>query len=395
MSLLQVGRRGFLRTACRHCVGFAGLGLAGEAIGQPQAPALDMPARFTRPALDSDEGGLWAMMDREEARVRRSSFVVRDEALVAYLQGLVCKLGGDHCIDVRVHVVRNAYFNASMAPNGMLQVWSGLLLRVDNEAQLAAVLGHELGHYLERHTLERMRDLKGRSALAAFMAVFGLAGSLASLGVLAGAYAFSREQEQRADRIGMQLLLSAGYDGSQAAQVWDNLLEELRVTGGEEAGKRSPMFATHPPIATRHNDLLSLAGSAAGGLGDGALDGLLARHRIGWLMDEIRRGQFEESVVLFDRLLRRNPQDEQVLFARGEARRLRDQPEDVVAAIDDLTRASEGMRAPVESFRSLGLAHKRRSNVAAAVSAFEKYLALVPGAGDAGLIQTYIAELKP
>ena len=57
-------------------------------------------------------------------------------------------------------------FNAMMAPNGMMLVWSGLLLRVENEAQLAAILGHELGHYLERHSVEQLRAAKDRAVLA-------------------------------------------------------------------------------------------------------------------------------------------------------------------------------------------------------------------------------------
>ena len=69
----------------------------------------------------------------------------------------------------QVHLVRTPLFNASMAPNGMMQVWTGLLLRVDDEAQLAAVLGHEFGHYLARHSTERLRDAKSRSAFGAFL----------------------------------------------------------------------------------------------------------------------------------------------------------------------------------------------------------------------------------
>ncbi|HVE54757.1 MAG TPA: M48 family metalloprotease, partial [Ramlibacter sp.] len=145
-SAASGGRRAFLRSACRHCAGWGGL--ASGAAWAQGLPDVALPARFTRPALDTDEGGLWALMDREETRLRRSPLVVRDEALTKYLRDLVCSLGGEHCTDVRVHVVRTAQFNASMAPNGSMQVWSGLLLRVDNEAQLAAVLGHELGHYL-------------------------------------------------------------------------------------------------------------------------------------------------------------------------------------------------------------------------------------------------------
>jgi predicted Zn-dependent protease len=377
-------------------VGFAGLGLTGAVFGQsPAADVSLVPARLVRPALDTDEGGLWAMMDREETRLRRSSFVVRDEALNNYLRTLVCKLGGEHCADVRIHVVRTAQFNSTMAPNGMMQVWSGLLLRMENEAQLAAVLGHELGHYLERHLLERLRDVKSKSAAATFLAMFGLVGALAGLGVAASMYAFNREQEQRADRIGMRLMQRAGFDGAQAAQVWDNLLAELKITEGAEAGRRSPMFATHPPVANRRDELLALAGTAGGSLGDGEFERVMASHRLEWLQEEIRRGQFEESLVLFDRMLRKNPEDAQVLFARGEVRRLRDQPGDLQPAIDDLTRASGADQAPPASHRSLGLAHKRRADAPAAVVAFEKYLTLSPEAGDAGLIKTYISELKP
>lgn len=389
------GRRTFLRHACAGCLGAGGWGFAALARAQGESEPLTVPARFARPAIDTDEGGMWAMMDREETRLRRSSFVVRDEALNDYLRRLVCKLGGDHCADVRVHVVRNANFNATMAPNGMMQVWSGLLLRIENEAQLAAVLGHELGHYLEKHMVEQLRDRKNRAALATFLSMFGLVGAVASLGVVAGLFAFSREHEQRADRIGLRLMQRAGYDGAQAARVWDNLLAELRVTDPEDAGKRSLMFATHPPAVGRRDDLLKLAGTAGGTTGDGEFERLVAQHRFEWLLEEIRRGQFEESLALFDRLLQGNPADAQILYARGEVRRLRDGPDDLQPAIDDLLRASAGERAPVESYRSLGLAHKRRADAPSAAAAFQKYLTLSPQAGDAGMIKTYLTELTP
>jgi hypothetical protein len=389
------GRRGFLRSACRHCLGFSALGLGLPGRAQAGADGHVMPARFARPAVETDEGGLWALMDREETRLRRSSFAVRDEGLASYLLDLVCRLGGEHCPDIRVHVVRTSHFNASMAPNGMMQVWSGLLLRLENEAQLAAVMGHELGHYLERHTLERLRDAKNRAAFGQFLGMFGLAGAIAQLGVLASMFAFSREQEQRADRFAMQLLQRAGYDGTHAARVWENLLGELKITGGEDAGKRSPMMATHPAEADRRDELLRLAGNRGGRLGAAEYQRAIAPHRLGWLMDEIRRGQFEESIVLFTRLLRTNEDDAQTLFARGEVYRLRGNPGDQELALDDLVRAANIDRAPAETFRSLGLVHRRRSDGTAATAAFERYLALAPEAPDAGLITTYRTETKP
>lgn len=394
------GRRAFMRSACRHCLALGAFGATAGAVAQTAAgvpatlPAA-LPARFTRPALDTDEGGLWAIMDREETRLRRSSFAVHDEALTRYLTSLVCKLAGDHCPDARVHVVRTPYFNASMAPNGMMQVWTGLLLRVDNEAQLAAVLGHEMGHYLSRHTLERMRDVKNKTAVAAFMGMFGLVGAIAQIGVVASAFAFSRDQEQQADRWGMKLMRDAGYDCSQAAQVWDNLIAELQVTGGADAGKRSALFATHPPAADRRDELLRLAGTAGGALGADEYRAAIAPHRLEWMQDEVRRGQYEESLVLFGRMLKRDPDDAQALFARGEVYRLRDATGDTDLALADLSRCVAEMKAPADAFRSLGLVYRRRSDAASANSAFEKYLALAPDSADAALIKTYLTEAKP
>ncbi|MBE7368031.1 M48 family metallopeptidase [Ramlibacter pallidus] len=386
-------RRAFLRSACRHCVGFGALGLGGGALAQ--APAeWKSPPRFTRPALDTDEGGLWSLMDREETRLRRSPSLVRDAALSGYLRDLVCRLGDDHCGDVRVYVVRTAQFNASMAPNGCIQVASGLLLRVDNEAQLAAVLGHELGHYLERHTVERLRDLKNKAAAAMVLAMFGPAGALASLGVAASAMGFSRDQELRADEIGMRLIRKAGYDGRQAAQVWDDLLAELKIRGGEDVGTRSTMFATHPPAGARRDALLRIAGEAGGKLGAEELDRVIAPHRLDWLQEELRRGQFEESLELFTRKLKAQPEDPLHLYARGEALRQRGKDDDVQAALADLQKGAALPKAPADLFRSLGLVHRRRNDPAAANAAFEQYLALAPDAGDAGLIKSYLTETK-
>ena len=118
----------------------------------------------------------------------------------------------------------------------------------------------------------------------------------------------------------MKLMQEAGYDGRQAAQVWDNLLGELKVTGGDDVAHRSAMFATHPPAGNRRDDLLALAGDRGGRLGESEFRKAIAPLRFQWIRDEIRRGQSEESLVLFDRLLARDKDDVEVLYARGEVR---------------------------------------------------------------------------
>jgi predicted Zn-dependent protease len=396
-------RRGFLQSACKHCLGLGALASGVGALAQDASPAspsstFKMPGRFSRPAVDTEEGGLWNMMDREEVKLRRSPLAIKDPVLMKYLGDLTCRLTDGHCPDIRVHVMRMPMFNASMAPNGMMQVWSGLLLRVENEAQLAAIVGHELGHYLERHQLEQLRDAKDKAMLAQIIGlVGGVAGAVGRIGILASSLAFSREHETRADRMGMRLMKQAGYEGRQAAAVWDNLLAELKITGGEDVGQRNVMFATHPAVGSRRDDLLTLAGDSGGSKGATEYQKTIAPMRFGWLQDEIKRGQYEESVVLFDRLLARNTTDAEVLYARGEVYRLRAEQDDLQRSLDDLQRATAAApdQAPAEAYRSLGLLHKQRLDTTAAVQAFEKYLSLVPDAPDGGMVKAYLTELKP
>lgn len=378
-------RRRFLGAGCAACAAW----LAGAARAQD---AWQMPPRFARPELESDEGGLWAMMDREERRLRRSPFALRDAKLQAHVQGIACRLAGEHCPDVRVHLVRTPYFNASMAPNGMMQVWTGLLLRVDNEAQLAAVLGHEIGHYLARHAVETLRDAKSRSAFGQFLGVFGLVGAIGQLGVLASMFGYRQEHERAADAIGVTLMKKAGYDPAEAPRVWANLLLEIRARPGGES--ESPMFATHPPAAERQEALAQLAAAAPGGeTNEAAWRAMVAPFLNGWLAEEVKRGQHEESLALLGRLMARSPQAAAYAWARGEVYRSRGGEGDLERALADYQSALAAGREPPETHRGLGLAQRARLQPALARASFQRYLELAPQAPDAPMIRSYMEEL--
>jgi predicted Zn-dependent protease len=386
-------RRAFLRSACRHCLGLGALaGVSGFA---QDLSSIKVPQRFARPAPDTDEGGLWGLMDREEQRVRRSPLTIHDQAFHQYLQDLVCKLAGEFCPDVRVYPVRVPQFNAMMSPNGMMVVWSGLMLRAENEAQLAAVLGHELGHYMERHTVEQLRAQKEQAVLSTLVGLVGGVGTfLGQIGLSAGLFAFSREHEGRADRMGVRLMKHAGYDAREAANVWDNLLQELKVTGGKDAGKSGDIFDTHPTSAGRRDELLALAGNDGGDKGEARYRKAIAPMRLGWLHDEIKRGQYEESLVLFERMVGHDADDAEALYARGEIYRLRGDRGDAERALADLDRASRLRKPPAEAFRSLGLLHQQRNETVAAAQAFQSYLAQAPQAADAAMVRSYLTDLK-
>lgn len=392
-------RRQLLAAGCAHGAAlWGGTAFAAEdgSVAAP-VPAFDddyaMPQRFQRPDVASDEGGLWALMDGQEAKLRRSSFMMHDAALHDYLQGIACRLAGEHAPDVRVYPMRTPFFNASMAPNGMMQVWSGLLLRVDNEAQLAAVLGHETGHYLQRHAVERLRDAKQRSAFGLFMAPLGIIGLGAALANRAGGMGYSRDQEREADRIGLLLMRRAGYDPREASRVWTNLLDELSAGPGDPA-KRSPMFASHPASQERADTLGRLAAQMppGGEVGDAEFVRQMAPLQALLIEDEILRGQYGESLVLFTRLIGRSPTRADLFAARGEVHRLRGEAGDADAALADLEHATALGGEPPSAWRSLGYLRQKRQQSPEARVAFARYVELAPDAPDVDMIKTYLSD---
>ena len=386
-ATLSLSRRRWLQWGCAHCTVLPG----AASLAQTEWMA---PPRHARPELTGDEGGLWALMDREETRLRRSTFVLREPTLRNYLSGLACKLAGEHCPDLRVYAVRTPLFNASMAPNGMMQVWTGLLLRVDNEAQLAGVLGHEIGHYLQRHSIERLRDAQARSAFATLLVPFGLIGLVGQLGAMAGLLAYSREHEREADRIGIALMVKSGHDPREASKVWLNMRSELAAGPAGDPAKRSVMFATHPGVEERQALLEQLASGLGGFVGESEYQAIIEPMLWDLLEDELKRAQYDESIVLLDRHCAKRPQRGDVRWFRGEARRLRAQGNDSELAVEDFNAALALDKAPAQAHRSLGFIYRTQGRKQDAAAALTRYLEAMPAATDAGMVQSYLSELK-
>jgi predicted Zn-dependent protease len=233
-----------------------------------------------KPAIESDEAGLWMYMDDIEENLKTSGRIETDPLFNAYTRKIICKLAPDYCENIRFYIVRTPHFNASMAPNGSMQIWTGLMLRAQNEAQLAYVLGHEIGHYQRRHSLKQWRSVRDTSSvliffqLAAAGAGVGFAGDMAQLIALAGIFAYSRDQEREADDIGFELMANAGYDFHEAANIWQALIEEHEAADHPD---QFILFASHPSTQERVKIRRQVRGKAPGGLSclDSSLSGRL------------------------------------------------------------------------------------------------------------------------
>jgi predicted Zn-dependent protease len=154
------------------------------------------------------------------------------------------------------NVVTQKDVNAWCMPGGKIAVYTGLLEKLQpTDDELAAVVGHEIGHALREHARERISEQMGAGLLASVADIIGSAygiqgvGKLANTGLdLAMTLPHSRLQETEADRIGVELAARAGYNPHAAVTLW----EKMSQLGGQEP----PQFlSTHPSSQTRLQDL--------------------------------------------------------------------------------------------------------------------------------------------
>ena len=370
-------------------------------------PSLPAPAADPAPVgagyapTDEDERGLWMLMEEEERKLKTSSFVMRDPALNAYVRGVFCRTVGPRCADIRVYLVRTPYFNASMAPNGMMVVYSGLFLRTRDEAQLAAVLGHEFTHYEGRHSVRLYRDIKSKTNALAWMSIVPLANlavagavAVAQIGVLGSIGAFSREMERDADTGSVKLLADAGYDPMAASRIWEQIRAEMDATAaarGRKSQKDKPggLLASHPPTAERMTDLKALAEkqpvTGTPTLHRTEYRAALAPYWAQLVDDQIKLNDFGATELLLAELARDGWTPE-LLFARGELYRTRGRPEDLASAAGFYRDAVAQAGAPVEAWRGLGLSLMRSGHQPEGQAALKTYLENKPDASDRAVI---------
>lgn len=196
-----------------------------------------------QPEEAQDEQGIWMELLEYETMLQKSPLLVRDVEMNIYLRTVVCEVAGNYCPDIRVYLLRNPGFNASMAPTGMMQVWTGLLVRATTTDELAAVIGHEIAHYTRLHSLERLRSAKAKSATGSIfdmglILATGYSVPVGQIMAIMSYMAYNRNQESEADLLGAKLMMDADMNPHAAYRVWRNLVieEEAAAVKRKESG---------------------------------------------------------------------------------------------------------------------------------------------------------------
>jgi predicted Zn-dependent protease len=203
-----------------------------------------------------------------------------DPALQAYVDEIGASLAAVSelpDLEFTFTLLNSEVANAFALPGGYVYITRGLMTLAENEAEMAGVLGHEIGHVTARHAAQRQTQATGAGLLATLgtigAAILGgetagrLAQQVAGVGAQAYVASYSREQELEADMLGIRYLARAGYD-PQAMATFLKKLDDAssldRAIEGQEGDPAASWFATHPRTLERVEEVAAQAGDGDG-----------------------------------------------------------------------------------------------------------------------------------
>lgn len=365
---------------------------------------------------NTKESDLWESASKHENRLKNAGTVFHDREVEAYLEDLTERMLGDSLdhlgITLDFVLVAEPTLSGWTYPYGTIGLHSGLLVRMDNEAQLAAIVAHEISHFLQRHTYRELIVDGRNSALGkglGFLAglavasetgsfdpnVMGFTGDLWTNLATSG---YSQKNEYVADEEGLRLMANAGLSIEEAIPAF-HALAENEVYG---AGDPRKMWSSHPRLEDRIKNLQKeikrakrdkeyVAGTVPDSRDyyDAIAPVLLINARL-----DLREQQFERARESLSHYLEVRPDSAEAQFLTGESYR-RANPagpafDESLAAYQAALDRDSGF---ADAHREIGMAHRMLGNNDEARAAFEQYLAAAPDAADAGIVRGYLEGL--
>jgi len=259
---------------------------------------------------------------------------------------------GEAKYDYFFFVVRDPQLNAFALPGGFIAVHSQLLLQAQNESELASVLGHEIGHVVQRHIARSIGQQKQDALipLAAMIlaALASRAGGDAAMGVFLGGQGvaiqrqlnFGREAEREADRIGLQIMGEAGFDTSGMVAFF----QQMQASTKNYSDLVPAWLLTHPLPAERIADIQARIREHPYKQRSDSLDFFLVRSRARVLQDQSSNG-YSESKTFFENQIKQDSWQQKTAGQYGMAF-LSMKQGDTVAAQSWLDKAHETVNRP-------------------------------------------------
>jgi len=278
---------------------------------------------------------------------------VVDPKLTRYVKSVGERIAkvSDRPLAYEFSVINDSSPNAWALPGGKISINRGLLVELDNEAELAAVLAHEVVHAAARHSAQSMeRGVFLQGALIATGVALGDSGysNLGMVGAGLGAQLtnqrFGRDDESEADLYGMRYMVRAGYDPAAAVKLQETF---VRLAEGKKSNWLEGLFASHPPsrarVAANRAEVRRL-GSPEGELGEARYRKAIARLKrtkpaydaYDEAQAAFRKGKLDTALARVNKAIRIEPKEASFYSLRGEIKVAQDKDK---SALKDLDRA--------------------------------------------------------
>jgi predicted Zn-dependent protease len=332
--------------------------------------------------LGENERRLWHEASGFDTTIERSGQIYDDRRATAYLQGVMDRLYPEFKGKVQVHIYDSTQLNAFALPNGSIYFNIGLLARIENEAQLAAVLAHEAAHFVERHSFRQRVSAKNVSGIPF--------SNLAAISSISG---FSRDLEREADQKGYERLVKSGYNPHEAHKVFQTLANEVKALGTDEPY----FFSSHPKLVERIETFKELAAKHKGGgrLGTEEYNRVMQPIRLEALNKDVGQDRFKSVILVMEDNNLRRYYPAAGYYYLGEAYMRRDQKNDPQKALQAFQAAEKLSPNYAPTYKRLGMHYMKTGNKSQALKYFSKYLSLAPSdAQDRSYVQQYISSLK-
>ena len=217
--------------------------------------------------LAEDEQRIWNRSKEEAKRLDESGQLYLSREIVEYVNEVARRLVSNDLKETSefnpaVRIIKNPLLNAFALSNGAIYVHTGILAKLENEAQLATILAHELTHIIHRHPVRHFRAVQNFSTTLAILQIAAApAGAYGTLAVLLGSLSttaavsgYSKGLEAEADVGGFELMVTAGYDPAEATKLFEFIQKDL-----EERKIEEPFFfGSHPKLQDRRENYKAL-----------------------------------------------------------------------------------------------------------------------------------------
>lgn len=361
--------------------------------------------------IEDDERRLQKRADEMCEQLDDGGYIYKNIELQDYLTQVTNNLLPESIrntgLKLEVKVISEPSLNAFALPNGKIYAHTGMLAAIDNEAQLAALLAHELTHTINRHTLKQFRSTINKSAF--FSAIQAPAGALGGdlaliftqLAIVSSLYGYSQDLESDADKEGFKMMVNQGYDIKEAPKLFERLKEFIE----DEEIKQPFFFSTHPKVASRIKSYEQLIKESPNPVIDEKKNnaifyGILINQLI---VDDLvlclENGMFKTAEKLIEKFISKNATDARGYFYLGELNRQRqdhdkkvkerDKVKDYPKAIEAYDKAIALNPGYGQAFREKARVLEKQGNIDEAKITFRKYLELNPDAKDKEYIEKF------